>query len=190
MSTPSEEKRLKIAILRIGTVDTVVTQSLRTSLCKVFPETVCVVLEEVMPIPQSACNSTRNQYNSSRILAKMSDFMEDYNAERVLGITDVDLYAPRLNFVFGEAECPGIFAIISLSRLNPEFFGQPPNEALLHERSLKEAVHEIGHTLGLRHCRDPKCVMYFSNSLLDTDRKRATFCERCYSLVTKHTSVG
>ncbi len=188
MSTQSEEKTLRIAILRIGTVDKAVTQTVRIGLSKVFPETVCAVSEDLMPIPQDAYSQTRNQYNSSHILARMPDFVEDRDADRVLGIADVDLYVPKLNFVFGEAECPGRFAIISLSRLRPEFFGQPPNRALFHERSVKEAVHEIGHTLGLHHCRNPECVMFFSNSLLDTDRKGSTFCERCYPLVVKHLS--
>jgi archaemetzincin len=181
---------LRIAILRIGTVDRAVIQIVRNGLPKVFPTTVCTVLEEIMPIPQGAYSSTRKQYDSSRILVRMSDFVEDREAERVLGITDVDLHVPNLNFVFGEAECPGRFAIISLSRLKPEFFGQPPNRTLFHERSVKEAVHEIGHTLGLHHCRNPKCVMFFSNSLLDTDHKEADFCERCYSQVVKHISAS
>jgi archaemetzincin len=188
MSTQSEEKGLRIAILHVGTVDMDATQSVRSGLCKAFPRTVCVVLEHVMPTPQGAYNKRRNQYNSSRILARMSDFGEDCEAERVLGVTDVDLYVPHLNFVFGEAECPGRFAIISLSRLRPEFFGQPPNRALFHERSVKEAVHEIGHTLGVRHCENPECIMFFSNSLLDTDRKESTFCERCHSLVMQRSS--
>ncbi len=181
---------MRIAILRIGTVDEAVTQNVRVRLSEAFPKTVCTVLEKVMPVPQDAYGSTRRQYNSSRVLARMSDFVEDRDADRVLGITDVDLYVPHLNFVFGEAECPGRFAIISLSRLKPGFYGQPPNRALYHERSVKEAVHEIGHTLGLQHCRNPKCVMYFSNSILDTDLKGATFCERCYSLVVRYTSAG
>lgn len=190
MYTPSEERELRIAILRIGTVDKAVTQSVQNGLCKVFPRAVCVVLEEAMPIPQGAYSSSRHQYNSSRILARMSDFVENSDADRLLGMTDVDLYVPNLNFVFGEAECPGRFAIISVSRLRPEFFGQPPNTALFHERSVKEAVHEIGHTFGLHHCRNPECVMFFSNSLLDTDRKGSTFCERCYPLVVKHISAS
>ncbi len=46
-------------------------------------------------------------------------------------------------------------------------------------RALKEAVHELGHTYYLSHCADAKCVMYFSNSLADTDIKGAGFCKRC-----------
>jgi archaemetzincin len=44
---------------------------------------------------------------------------------------------------------------------------------------MKEAVHELGHTYGLSHCRDIHCVMCFSNTLGDTDRKGVRFCAAC-----------
>ena len=184
---------MRIAVLRIGNVDNVATNSIRTGLCRIFPDTICVVLEDIMPIPRDAYSSTRKQYNSSSILAKMREFMENRKPERILGITGMDLYASRLNFVFGQAECPGRFAIISLSRLTPEFFGQQSNNHLFHERSLKEAVHEVGHTLGLRHCRNSDCVMFFSSSIIDTDRKGSTFCGNCQDSLSKRihpTSSG
>ncbi|MFQ6038426.1 MAG: hypothetical protein ACE5LV_07400 [Candidatus Aminicenantales bacterium] len=93
------------------------------------------------------------------------------------------MYVPQLNFVFGEAELEGHFDVISLIRLRQSFYGLPENRGLFLERAVKEAVHELGHTFGLRHCPDPRCVMHFSNSLLDTDRKEASFCTRCRKLL-------
>ena len=179
---------MNLAILRVGPVNSDIIRNISEQLSEIFPKTACVVLDSEMQTPKGAYNSERNQFHSSFILAKIHQYAEKLTADRVLGITDVDLYVPQLNFVFGEAECPGKVAIISLFRLRPEFYGQPPNSTVFVERSVKEAVHEIGHTLGLGHCCDPSCVMFFSNSILDTDRKKSSFCARCYSLVVKRLS--
>ncbi|MBI5166254.1 MAG: hypothetical protein HY998_00750 [candidate division NC10 bacterium] len=52
--------------------------------------------------------------------------------------------------------------------------------------SLYKRVREVGcgkeDTYGLDHCRDFRCVMFFSNSLLDTDRKGPGFCPRCQKI--------
>ncbi|HYA87192.1 MAG TPA: hypothetical protein VEI57_09035 [Nitrospirota bacterium] len=37
----------------------------------------------------------------------------------------------------------------------------------------------MGHICGLGHCPDPKCIMFFSNNLKDTDRKETKFCSAC-----------
>ena len=94
-------------------------------------------------------------------------------AEKWLGVVDVDLYTPGLNFVFGQAQMGGPAAVIALPRLRQGFYGLPDDEALFHQRAVKEAVHELGH------CRNPRCVMSFSNSLHDVDRKERDFCPSC-----------
>jgi len=170
---------MKIAILRVGPVDENLVKSVQSGLHETFPKTTCSILEDAMPMPKDAYDTARRQYYSSNILAKIE--AEKYDVNRVLAVTEADLYVPRLNFVFGEALCPGKAAVISLCRLRPEFYGESPNMALFVERSVKEAVHEIGHTFGLGHCNDSACIMFFSNSILDTDRKKLVFCEKCYA---------
>jgi archaemetzincin len=48
---------------------------------------------------------------------------------------------------------------------------------------LKEALHELGHTYGLRHCPDYTCVMSASNGVERIDLKRAEFCSTCTQLI-------
>jgi archaemetzincin len=107
---------------------------------------------------------------------------------RALGITGADLYAPGLNFVFAIADIEGRRAVISLARLRPQFYGSPPDDALFLQRAVKEAVHELGHTCGLGHCRNPRCVMFFSNTLHDNDVKGPGFCTACRDKLNCGTS--
>jgi len=129
-------------------------------------------------MPPRAFDSRRRQYLSNLLLEEL-DSGSPAPADRVLGVTDADLYAPGLNFVFGQADMGKGVAVISLARLRQEYYDLPSDEALFRDRALKEAVHEIGHTLGLRHCANRRCVMHFSNSLPDTDFKQAAFCSNC-----------
>ncbi|MFQ6039016.1 MAG: archemetzincin, partial [Candidatus Aminicenantales bacterium] len=70
-------------------------------------------------------------------------------------------------------------------RLRQEFYRLPEDRTLFLARCVKEAVHELGHAFGLRHCPNPRCVMHFSNSLLDTDKKTASFCQRCSRILKR-----
>lgn len=176
---------MKLAVLRVGPVDVDIVQDIQERLCATFPETTCTIVNNVMPIPKEAYNQRRHQYNSTKILMRIWDHVQGLVVNRVLGVLEADLYASRLNFVFGEAECPGKVAVISVFRLRPEFYGHFTDEKLFVERCVKEAVHEVGHTLGLLHCHDSSCVMFFSNSISDTDHKESSFCDRCFGIISR-----
>ncbi len=173
----------KIYLVPVGKIEEWILNTLEDHLKKTFGSQ--VERSEGLELPEEAYNPQRNQYFSSFILEKLRQAMKTTKLQKVLAISDVDLYVEGLNFVFGEAELGGHFAIISLARLHQSFYGFPEDKALFLERAKKEAVHELGHTLGLRHCPDSSCVMHFSNSLQDTDRKRTSFCSRCQELLEK-----
>jgi archaemetzincin len=121
-------------------------------------------------LPAQTYDRARGQHRAEPVL----DLMRESRGPRVLGVTERDLYAPGMNFVFGIADSPGRAAVMSLFRL-----GIGADRATKRERALKEAVHELGHTFGLPHCADARCVMHFSNSLADTDAKGSDLCARC-----------
>jgi len=172
---------MKIGILPIRHVDEAVLLRIREGMMRVFPDTTCVVVDEKLPLRETVFDKNRKQYRSNAILSEIQSYAaKKADLNRVLGVVDADIFVPELNFVFGEAACPGKAALISLWRLKPEFYGDAPNMELFSARALKEAVHELGHTLGLRHCSRSLCVMYFSNSISDTDIKQSLFCEQCY----------
>jgi len=167
----------RIILLPIGKIEGWVLDVLEKDLAKKFE---CKVeRHKPLDVPKDAFNPARGQYYSSLILQKARNIVELEKQDKGLGITDVDLYAAGLNFVFGEAELRGRWAVISLTRLRQSHYSLPENQAIFSARAIKEAVHELGHVFGLEHCPDPKCVMHFSNSLPDTDRKSASFCSQC-----------
>ena len=123
-----------------------------------------------------AYDSRRDQYHSSRVLVLLEKSIEKLRVNRVLGVASFDLYVPNMNFVFGEARMPGNVGVISTWRLKPQSNHQV---GLFSDRVIKEAVHEIGHMVGLKHCPNASCVMHFSERLADTDLKSPNLCNNC-----------
>jgi archaemetzincin len=130
-------------------------------------------------------NEQRKQLNSDKLLhwleTNIMNKTKSYDLAKtiILGVCNFDAYSPGLNFVFGQASMTGAVAVIYLPRLRQEFYGEGADKSIFIERVLKEATHEVGHAFGLRHCPKRSCVMYFSNSLIDTDRKTKDFCKIC-----------
>lgn len=133
-------------------------------------------------MPDFCFDEYRNQYKAVKILDDITK-LGFANMEKILGITDKDLFAEGYTYIFGQAESPGKASVISSFRLDPRNMGKIFNPDLFYERMLKEAIHELGHNFGMSHCPDRTCPMYFSNNLIDTDFKEKRFCNRCMKLL-------
>lgn len=162
---------LRIALFPVGDLDRHDLDALARDLAAAGLET---VVADGTELPPDAFDPARGQFRADVLLEIAHDHAHRRPGEYALAVTGADLYAHGLNFVFGMAETSGRAAVISLSRLR---LGADADT--FRRRALKEAIHEIGHTLGLGHCPDPDCVMWFSNTLAETDRKRSTFCATC-----------
>ncbi|MDD1662023.1 MAG: archaemetzincin family Zn-dependent metalloprotease [Methanomicrobiales archaeon] len=177
-------ERLRIALVPVGEVDPAILSLLRDDLAGIFD----AEIDPWPPLPLGRKHlvKERDQYVADGLLDEISSLVSGPGTV-LLGITAVDLFSPGMNFVFGIANRGK--ALVSVFRLRPEFYGvrhrpsgpggRKGDPAVFRKRVLTEAVHELGHALGLQHCEYPGCVMYFSNWIGDTDRKGPGFCFRC-----------
>ena len=173
-------------LLPIGNVDDALLRDVRPAVEEAFR-----VSCRVLPVrldPEFAYHGERQQYHSSEILHRMQTFLTT-DSWRMLGVVAVDLYIPILTFVFGEAQMGGPCAVVSAHRLRQEFYGLPADPELYRLRVIKEAVHEIGHTVSLTHCEDYSCAMAPSHAVEYIDLKEAVLCSTCQTTATPKTLI-
>lgn len=169
-----------LQLLPIGNLEGGLLTELKPALAEAF-HVPCEVLTHPLD-PETTFHGERQQYHSSELLSRMQGYLHP-DCWRLLGVTSCDLYIPILTFVFGEAQIGGPCALVSLHRLRQEFYGLPSDRTALRERLLKEAVHEIGHTLNLTHCEDYSCAMAPSHAVEWIDVKENRLCPSCRSKI-------
>ena len=167
---------ITVCLLRVGAVASGTSDAVGSAVgdilgCRV--ETHPEILD-----PGLAFDASRRQHNSTEILKHLESHFHT-EADRILGLTEVDLFIPILTFVFGEALLDRSSAVVSLHRLRLGFYGLPEDEERLLHRARTEAVHELGHTFGLLHCADYACAMHASRVADEIDLKGPGFCVAC-----------
>ena len=138
-----------------------------------------VTVAEEQSIPDGAFDRSRNQYRAEQFIELASRVG---TGEKNIGITSQDLYYRRRNYVFGLAYLNGNGSVISTHRLQTSSDGgitSKPQSEVFADRVRKEVVHEIGHTFGLEHCDNSKCVMSFSPTVREVDVKEENLCGTC-----------
>ncbi|HUA16456.1 MAG TPA: archaemetzincin [Verrucomicrobiae bacterium] len=175
-----------VHLLPVGDVDSLLLEFLWAAIPRYLPVT-CEILPNVLD-PSPSYHIERQQYHSSEILQRMQSLVQRQDW-RLLGVASVDLYIPILKYVFGEAQMAGPCALVSYHRLRQEFYGLDRDDALLGQRLLKESVHELGHTLDLRHCQDYRCVMASAHAVEWIDLRDSSLCQSCRARVQSGTSL-
>ncbi len=138
---------------------------------------------------QSVYSQERNQYYSTKLIADSLPITEGYQG-KVLMMVDVDLYIPVFTYLFGEAQLNGRTALVSTCRLHEEFYAVKPNDTLLFTRTMKEVLHELGHTFGLKHCGNWDCIMHASLGVEEIDIKGEFFCDECRKVVPGYKAIA
>lgn len=123
------------------------------------------------PRPEYAYQHGRRQYDAGKIIEALASATAA--APLTLGITRYDICTPILTFVYGESQLGGKAALISLYRISDE------KTEVACTRAAKIGLHEVGHLLGIGHCRTSDCLMCFSANLEKLDGLNLWFCEAC-----------
>jgi len=169
-----------IRIIPVGDVTEKMLEGLPRALTEAFHCHIKILSK--LEVPKTVFNQWRKQFDGAKMMELLANDRGGVYIDKeipVIFITSADIYYQGMNYVFGLENPSQATAIVSIARLLPEFYGNASNLYLIRERILKECVHEIGHHLGLDHCRHVFCVMSFSPSITDVDSKKKNFCANC-----------
>ncbi|SYZ74062.1 conserved hypothetical protein [Candidatus Zixiibacteriota bacterium] len=166
----------KVVVVPLGEVDFMMVNRLATNVGPVFGRSVDIL--KGMKMPDEGLNVIRNQYYASNLLAKLERVKANHK-EIVLGVCEEDLYLPDEPYIIGHSDTVCGTAVVSLFRIRQEFYGLPEDESKVYTRLFKQAVHQLAHLFDLTSCRNPRCVNYFSQNMIDIDNKGERFCDIC-----------
>ncbi len=176
MIAPAEHT---IVVSSIGPGFDKLIEPIRTEVKEIFgyKTEILSILEDI----DFALDKSRNQFHSTQILEELA-IKAPSQAFKVLGITDQDLFIPILTHVYGEAQIGGVTCIISTNRLKEGLLGIEIDKTF-RKRVVKEAIHELGHTFKLLHCKERTCIMHYCRTIEDVDRKTTQLCRYCRVLL-------
>ncbi len=143
---------------------------------KIYPN---VKVLEPIKFPEKSYYQPRNRYRADSII-KFLKLRTPENSVTI-GLTNKDISATKGKIadfgIMGLGYRPGSACVASSFRLNSK------NR---NEQFYKIAIHELGHTQGLKHCPEKTCFMRDAEGKNHTDEE-TDFCKNCkIALIIKH----
>ena len=170
--------RPAVQVRALGPVPRVVLSGVRDVLSRSYGVTVTV--GSPLALPRVGYRPRREQYRADALLDRIDRTVAG-DSPSVVGVTTADIFVPDFNFLFGLSYLGRRSAIVSVARLGPlrSTSSRMTLRSRLVRRASKIAIHELGHGLGLDHCRERGCVMRYSDNVADLDRESSAFGPRC-----------
>ncbi len=107
--------------------------------------------------------------NAARLLKYLG---REFSTKRVLWLVDRELLYPKIGPIVG---CTSEKAALLYAGIEPEVL-------------VKEALHEVGHLMGLEHCLQD-CVMQLSRSAKNAGKKPSRLCPACTTRLNQMTQL-
>ena len=178
--------KAKIVVVPLGEVDFMLVNRLATGIGPVFGRSVDII--KGMKMPDEALNIIRNQHYVSILLAKL-ERVKANPKEMILGACEEDIYLPDEPYILGHSDMVSGTAVVSLFRIRQEFYGLPEDESKVYVRMFKQAIHQLAHLFEMTSCRNPRCINYYSQNMMDIDNKTEKFCDICKRQLLEKKSV-
>ena len=180
---------LRVVILPVGKIEPAEIEAVSARLAKVLNH--AVETRAAVPVPKAGDDPARGQHLAAPFLAALKATQPRGTPaapapDATVFVTDVDLYRPQTDGVFGEIDAPGKAAVLSVRRLREAFYKRKADPGKQRARLVKMILVALGRIRGLTDCRDPHCVMAAMTALADVDARGERYCAACW----KYFSTG
>jgi len=192
---------LRIAIVPVGRVDVAEVEAAAGRLAKTLNK--AVELRRAATVPKAGDDPARGQHLAAPFLAELRGQLARLPVAKLVGaapaaapvataaapdatifVTDIDLYRPQTDGVFGEIDAPGRAAVISIRRLREAFYRRKADPVKQRARLVKLILYTLGRARGLPDCPDAGCAMSATAALADVDMKPEKYCAACWRRMT------
>jgi archaemetzincin len=193
----------RVSIVPVGRIDPQEIESAASRIAKILNR--AVALRQPASVPKAGDDPARAQHLAGPFLADLRSQLPRLAVAKEVGthpqepagaqapvppvavtvfVTDVDLYKPQTDGVFGDIDAPARVAVLSLRRLREAFYKRKVDPAKVRGRLVKLALYALGRALGLPECNDRGCALSATASLADIDVKPEKYCASCWRRMT------